>query len=144
MGIITFCYILALIFITYIDCIMKKVILALVASAFVSFVYAQDVNFDSFKRIESDKVLNLSTDQIAKIKKLNKEVGPKFRAIGRSNLPGYEKGQKKRALALEHKAAIRAILSENQIKAWETHYGSMNNGEGLRGIMKDDYDKRGY
>ena len=94
MEIITFCYILALIFITYIDCIMKKVILALVASAFVSFAYAQDVNFDSFKRIESDKVLNLSADQIAKIKKLNKEVGPKFRAIGRSNLPGYEKGQK--------------------------------------------------
>ena len=142
MEIITFCYILALIFITYIDCIMKKVILALVASVFVSFTYAQDVNFDSFKRIESDKVLNLSADQIAKIKKLNKEVGPKFRAIGRSNLTGYEKGQKKRALALEHKAAIRAILSENQIKAWETHYGSMNNGEGLRGIMKDDYDNR--
>ena len=142
MEVITFCYILVLIFITYIDCIMKKVILALVASAFVSFAYAQDVNFDSFKRIESDKVLNLSADQIAKIKKLNKEVGPKFRAIGRSNLPGYEKGQKKRALALEHKAAIRAILSENQIKAWETHYGSMNNGEGLRGIMKDDYDNR--
>ena len=121
---------------------MKKVILTLVASVFVSFAYAQDVNFDSFKRIESDKVLNLSADQIAKIKKLNKEVGPKFRAIGRSNLPGYEKGQKKRALALEHKAAIRAILSENQIKAWETHYGSMNNGEGLRGIMKDDYDNK--
>ena len=77
---------------------MKKVILALVASAFVSFAYAQDVNFDSFKRIESDKVLNLSADQIAKIKKLNKEVGPKFRAIGRSNLPGYEKGQKKLSL----------------------------------------------
>lgn len=46
----------------------EKVILALVASAFVSFAYAQDVNFDSFKRIESDKVLNLSADQIAKIK----------------------------------------------------------------------------
>lgn len=94
----------------------EKVILALVASAFVSFAYAQDVNFDSFKRIESDKVLNLSADQIAKIKKLNKEVGPKFRAIGRSNLPGYEKGQKKRALALEHKAAIRAILSKIKSK----------------------------
>ena len=86
MEIITFCYILALIFIIYIDCIMKKVILALVASAFVSFAYAQDVNFDSFKRIESDKVLNLSADQIAKIKKLNREVGPKLKAIGQSNL----------------------------------------------------------
>lgn len=142
MEIITFCYILALIFITYIDCIMKKVILALVASAFVSFAYAQDVNFDSFKRIESDKVLNLSADQIAKIKKLNKEVGPKFRAIGRSNLPGYEKGQKKRALALEHKAAIKAILSEKQVQLWEEHYGSMDNRKGLRGIMKGDYDHR--
>ena len=142
MGIITFCYILALIFITYIDCIMKKVILALVASAFVSFAYAQDVNFDSFKRIESDKVLNLSADQIAKIKKLNREVGPKFKAIGQSNLPGYEKGQKKRALALEHKAAIKAILSEKQVQLWEEHYGSMDNRKGLRGIMKGDYDHR--
>ena len=121
---------------------MKKVILALVASAFVSFAYAQDVNFDSFKRIESDKVLNLSADQIAKIKKLNREVGPKFKAIGQSNLPGYEKGQKKRALALEHKAAIKAILSEKQVQLWEEHYGSMDNRKGLRGIMKGDYDHR--
>ena len=80
MEIITFCYILALIFITYIDCIMKKVILALVASVFVSFTYAQDVNFDSFKRIESDKVLNLSADQIAKIKKKKKKY-PKNKKI---------------------------------------------------------------
>ena len=142
MEIITFCYILALIFIIYIDYIMRKVVLTLVTLAFVSFAYAQDVTFDSFKRIESDKVLNLSADQIAKIKKLNKEVGPKFRAIGRSNLPGYEKGQKKRALALEHKAAIKAILSEKQVQLWEEHYGSMDNRKGLRGIMKGDYDHR--
>ena len=94
---------------------MRKAILVFVASAFVSFTYAQDANFDVYKRIESDKVLNLSADQIAKIKKLNREVGPKFKAIGQSNLPGYEKGEKKRALALEHKAAIKAILSEKQV-----------------------------
>ena len=70
---------------------MRKAILVFVASAFVSFTYAQDANFDVYKRIESDKVLNLSADQIAKIKKLNREVGAKFRAIGKSNLPGYEK-----------------------------------------------------
>ena len=51
---------------------MRKVVLTLVTLAFVSFAYAQDVTFDSFKRIESDKVLNLSADQIAKIKKLNR------------------------------------------------------------------------
>lgn len=121
---------------------MRKAILILITSACVSFTYAQDVNFDSFKRIESDKVLNLSADQIAKIKQLNREVGPKFRAIGQSNLSGYEKGQKKRALALEHKAAIRKILTEGQIKTWESHYGSMDSGEGLRGIIRDDYDTR--
>ena len=103
----TFCYTFTPIFIIYIDYIMRKVVITLVTLAFVSFAYAQDVTFDSFKRIESDKVLNLSADQIAKIKKLNREVGPKFKAIGQSNLPGYEKGQKKRALALEHKAAIK-------------------------------------
>ena len=85
---------------------MRKAILVFVASAFVSFTYAQDANFDVYKRIESDKVLNLSADQIAKIKKLNREVGAKFRAIGKSNLPGYEKGQRKRALAIEHLSLI--------------------------------------
>lgn len=138
----TFCYIFTLVFIIYIDYIMKKVVLILVTLAFVSLAYAQDVTFDSFKRIESDKVLNLSADQIAKIKKLNREVGPKFKVIGQSNLPGYEKGQRKRALALEHKAAIKAILSEKQVKLWEEHYGSMDNRKGLRGIMKGDYDHR--
>ena len=69
---------------------MRKAILVFVASAFVSFTYAKDENFDVYKRIESDKVLHLSADQIAKIKKLNREVGAKFRAIGKSNLPGYE------------------------------------------------------
>ena len=58
----TFCYTFTPIFIIYIDYIMRKVVLTLVTLVFVSFVYAQDVTFDSFKRIESDKVLNLSAD----------------------------------------------------------------------------------
>ena len=110
----TFCYTFTPIFIIYIDYIMRKVVLTLVTLVFVSFAYAQDVTFDSFKRIESDKVLNLSADQIAKIKKLNREVGPKF----------------------------KAILSEKQVQLWEEHYGSMDNRKGLRGIMKGDYDHR--
>ena len=45
-------------------------------------------------------------------------------------------------MALEHKAAIKAILSEKQVQLWEEHYGSMDNRKGLRGIMKGDYDHR--
>ena len=121
---------------------MRKAIFVFVASAFVSFTYAQDANFDVYKRIESDKVLNLSADQIAKIKKLNREIGPKFRAIGKSNLPGYEKGRRKRALALEHKAAIREILNEGQIGRWEHRYGSMDYNDGMKNIVGEKYDAR--
>ena len=110
---------------------MRKAILVFVASAFVSFTYAQDANFDVYKRIESDKVLNLSADQIAKIKKLNREVGAKFRAIGKSNLPGYE-----------HKAAIRKILMENQVKTWESHYESIDYNDGMKKAISDRYDNR--
>ena len=74
---------------------MRKAILVFVASAFVSFTYAQDANFDVYKRIESDKVLNLSADQIAKIKKLNREVGAKFRAIGKSICRGMKRDKEK-------------------------------------------------
>ena len=94
---------------------MKKVILALVASAFVSFAYAQDVNFDSFKRIESDKVLNLSADQIAKIKKLNKEVGPKFRAIGRVTFLDMKRGKRRGRWLLNTKLPLG--LSCQKIKS---------------------------
>lgn len=121
---------------------MKKAILVLIMSASMAYLCAQDADFDSFKRIESDKVMNLSADQIAKIKKLNREVKPKFRAIGQSNLPGYEKGQRKRALAMEHRAAIREILNSNQIESWESHYGSMYSRNGVKDVIKDDYEAR--
>lgn len=49
---------------------MRKAILFLITSAFVVSSYAQ--NADLTPIIESDKVLNLSTDQIAKIKKRNR------------------------------------------------------------------------
>jgi len=121
---------------------MRKAILVLITSAFSLSMYAQDADFDSYKRIESDKVLNLSADQIAKIKKLNRETGLKFKAIGQSNLPGYEKGQRKRALALERKNAIRKILNEGQIERWENHYGNMDQREDLRDVIGDNYDSR--
>lgn len=103
----TFCYTFTPIFIIYIDYIMRKVVLTLVTLAFVSFAYAQDVTFDSFKRIESDKVLNLSADQIAKIKKLNREVGPKFKAIGQSIFLGTKKGRRKEHWLLNTKLPLK-------------------------------------
>ncbi|MDR2039521.1 MAG: hypothetical protein LBQ60_16480 [Bacteroidales bacterium] len=121
---------------------MKKIFFVFILFISVSFLHAQDIQSDFSDKNETGKALNLSAEQITKIKKLNRDVGPKFEAIGRSNIPGYEKGQKKRALALEHKTAIRQILTENQIKTWESHYGNMDDGEGLRDIIKDDYDIR--
>ena len=70
------------------------------------------------------------------------EVGPKFRGIGRSNLPGYEKGRRKRALALEHKAAIRAILTQGQADVWEYRYGSIEGGRSMSDTVKDQYEKQ--
>lgn len=121
---------------------MKKVFLSLIISTFMIGVQAQDIDLESYTKLESNKELQLSPQQIARIKKLNREVGPKFQAIGRSNLSGYEKGRQKRALALEHKQAIRQILSENQIDIWERRHGSMKSQGGLRNIVKDDYEIR--
>lgn len=119
---------------------MKNIILIFVASAFVSFTYAQDANSDIYKRIGSDKELSLSADQIAEIKRVNREIGFKFRAIGKSNLPGYEKGRRKRSLALERKAAIRKILNEGQVDTWEYRYGSMGYNDGLKDVVDEKYD----
>lgn len=121
---------------------MRRDILILITSAFVLSAYSQNADFDSYKRIESDKVMNLSTDQIAKIKKMNREVGAKFRAIGQSNLPGYEKGQRKRALAIEHRNAIRKVLSESQLATWEKRYEHKYRNEDLRDSIKDSYETR--
>lgn len=121
---------------------MRKAILFLITSAFVLSAYAQNADFDSYHRIESDKVLNLSADQIAKIKKIKRETGAKFRAIGQSSLPGYEKGQQKRALAMERKSAIRKVLTENQASSWERRYGNRNVGGDARDAIKDKYETR--
>ena len=53
-----------------------------------------------------------------------------------------KRGKRRGRWLLNTKLPLGLSCQKNQIKAWETHYGSMNNGEGLRGIMKDDYDNR--
>lgn len=87
--------------------------------------------------------LNLTPEQVAKIKKLNQEIGPKYAAIGQDrSLSGREIGEKKRTLAIEHKNKIRQILNENQISAWENRYGSLSDGEGIKDKMNDYYDNK--
>ena len=119
---------------------MKKTLLLLLVSIFTFSVYAQDSNESLYyQNIESSKDLGLTADQVARIKKLKKEVGPKFAAIGKDRtLSGYEKGQKKRALAEKHRAEIRAILTENQAQTWEQKYGTSS----VKDIISDSYDAK--
>lgn len=117
---------------------MKQVILMILASAFASLIYAQDTNFNIHKRIDKD--LSLSREQIAEIKKLKREMGYGFRAIGKSNLPRYEKGQRKRILALEYKTAIKQIFNRNQIETWENNNGYINYNEGITIRIGGEYD----
>lgn len=113
----------------------------------IDYDYDYDYDYEAYAELESNRDLKLSSQQIARIKKLNREVGPKFQAIGRSNLSGYEKGQRKRALAFEHRQAIRDILTENQADMWERRYddrryeGRRWHGD-LRDDIKDDYEIR--
>lgn len=118
---------------------MKKAILVLITSAFVFSACAQNADFGSSNGTESDKVMNLSADQIAKIKKLNREAGLEFKAIGQSNLSGYEKGQRKRALAAEKRDAVRKILTQSQIDIMNERFG-MTEDDNPRDVLKDEYE----
>ena len=123
---------------------MKKTLLILLFSIISVGVFSQKTSEELyFSGIESGKEISLTEAQKAKIKKLNQEIGPQFRTIGQDrSLSGYEKGQKKRALALKHKEEIRKILTEDQIKVWEQKHGSMSSSDGLKNIMTDDYDSK--
>lgn len=122
---------------------MKRTILLSLFSVFTLLISAQSADHDYYKGLEHCSDLNLSADQVAKIRQLKREVGPKFAAIGKDRtLSGYEKGQKKRELALQHKAEIRKILTQDQINTWEAKHGKMSEGEGIKNIISDSYDAK--
>lgn len=123
---------------------MKKSLFLLLTLILTMSVYAQSNNEAFYyKNIENDKDLNLSASQIAKIKKLNTEIGPQFATIGKDkSLSGYEKGQKKQALALRHKSEIQKILTPAQISTWEKKYGKMEDGKGIKDSMTDNIDTK--
>lgn len=71
-----------------------------------------------------DQELGLTLQQREKISAINKSTGAKFEAIGRnSSLSGYQKGQQKRELALQHKKEIFNVLTAEQQKIWVQKYG---------------------
>lgn len=121
---------------------MKRCLLLLMAGAFALCAYSQQPDVESYyKGIESYRDLHLSSDQIARIKKLKREKGPKFAAIGRDrSLSGYEKGQRKRELAMKFRAEIHSILNENQSDMWEKRYGKWSPGYSMKDAISDDFD----
>lgn len=121
---------------------MKKVLIFMLLSVIVFTAQAQKSDESLYYNgIETYNEMHLTSDQIAKIKKLNREVGPKFEEIGRSrSLSGYQKGQQKRALALKHKEEIRKILTADQVSIWEKRHGKWEAGSGIKDSTSDHYD----
>jgi len=124
--------------------IMKKILLLLITSVFTLSVYSQDTDTDSYYNgLETYGDLRLTSDQVAKIKKLKREVGPKFQAIGKDrSLSGYEKGQRKRELAQKHRQEIESILTGSQISEWESKHGKYNSWNDAKDRISDNYDDR--
>lgn len=119
---------------------MKKILTTLLFGLFIFTATAQDDNNynDIYRGIEkAENVLDLSQDQISKIKKLNREYAEKFKAIGKDrSLSGYEKGQKKRALAFQKRKDIDKILNKSQINQWKSKYDR----DDFDDIISDKYD----
>lgn len=123
---------------------MKKILLLLFILASSSATYAQTGDESLYyNNIEVYKDLQLSSGQAAQIKELKREVKKQFQAIGRDRtISGYEKGQRKRALALKHKSDIEKILTKNQINTFEYKYGKMSKNDGLKDIIGDTYEHK--
>jgi len=126
--------------------IMKKTLLLLLVSIFTFSANSQtnDSDVESYyKGIESYQNLRLTQEQIARIKKLKREKGPQFAAIGKDrNLSGYEKGQRKRELAYKYRTEMQSILNAGQVSTWEKRYGKLTPDHSMKDAISDDYDAK--
>lgn len=120
---------------------MKKTLLLLLSFAFVAIANAQEPSFENYyKGIESYQDLQLSSQQIEKIKKLKREKSLLFQEIGKSRLlTGKEKGQKKREAALKYKKEFQAIFSKDQMKRIDKEYKKYK-GDDYDDIISDRID----
>lgn len=123
---------------------MKKILLTLLVSTFTLISFAQSTQDENYyKGIESYRDLQLTSEQIAKIKKIKREAGPRFQAIVRDRtLTGYEKGQKKRQLSLEIRQEIENVLTKGQVSKWEHKNGKYTSYNNLRNDISDSYDRK--
>ncbi len=119
---------------------MKKILVTLLFGLFITTASAQTKydNDDIYQGIErAENFLDLTQNQVSKIKKLNREYAQKFRAIGKDrSISGYEKGQRKRALAEQKRKDIDKILNKTQINKWNSKYGR----DDFKDIVSDKYD----
>lgn len=119
---------------------MKKILATLLFGIFITSTSAQTKydKDDIYQGIErAENFLDLTQSQVSKIKKLNRDYAEKFRAIGKDrSISGYEKGQRKRALAGQKKKDIDKILNKTQINKWNSKYGR----EDFNDIISDKYD----
>lgn len=122
---------------------MKKLLFILIVCTSFTNLHAQSKNdnYDIYKGIENSSDISLKKDQVAKIKKIKREYGQKFAAIGKDrSLTGYEKGQKKRALSKELNSKIREILSKDQISRWDKKYGNRYDYNDMKDAISDKYE----
>lgn len=122
---------------------MRKLLFILIVCTSFTNLHAQSKkdNYDIYKGIENSSDIALKRDQVAKIKKIKREYGQKFAAIGKDrSLTGYEKGQKKRALSKELNSEIRKILSKDQIYKWDKRYGNRYDYNDMKDAISDKYE----
>lgn len=119
---------------------MKKILITLIFGMFALTISAQNnySNEDIYQGIEkAENFLDLSQKQVSKIKKLSREYSVKFREIGKDrSISGYEKGQRKRALAIQKRKDIDKILNKSQIEKWNSKYDR----DDFKDIISDKYD----
>ncbi|MFV0537493.1 MAG: hypothetical protein ACK5M3_08975 [Dysgonomonas sp.] len=123
---------------------MKKTLLLLLVSVLTLPACSQSSDNESYyKGIESYRDLQLTTEQIAQIKKLKKEIGPQFQAIGKDrSISEYEKGERKRILALKHRQDIESVLTKEQISKWESKHGEYTSLSDIRNNISDSYEDK--
>lgn len=123
---------------------MKKTLLILLVGIVTISASAQTTQDETpYKGIESYRDLNLSTEQINKIKKLKREAGLEFAAIGKDrSLLGYEKGQRKRERAQKLRADIEEVLTKEQRSNWEKKHGEYTSLNDIKDKISDNFEKQ--
>ena len=124
--------------------IMKKIFYTLFLTIISLTSYAQSSKGENYyKGIESYRDLQLTSEQIAKIKGIKKEAELKFQSISNDrSLSGSEKGQKKKESALKLKQDIENVLTKEQKSNWESKYGKYTSLDDIKNKISATYESK--